>query len=70
MMNHKRKKPRSHSRRTARFPDGSPAFWNILYHSRPRRRRTAAALARLLRGADPDGMVWDLGNRKPHLYFW
>lgn len=69
-MNFKRKKPRTKSRSVGAFPSGTPSHWNILFHSRPRRRRTANAVIRLLRGADPDAMVWDLGNHRPHKYYW
>jgi hypothetical protein len=69
-MNHKRKKPRTKSRSTGAFPNGTPSHWNILFHSRPRRRRTAMTAVRLLHGADPDVLIWDLGNHKPHKYYW
>ena len=69
-MHHKRKKPRTKSRNTLNFIKEAPAYWNILNHSRPRRRRDAERLAKLMRGADPDDLVWDLGNHKPHVYYW
>ena len=70
MMNHKRKKPRIKSRSIGAFPNGTPGHWNIVYHSRPRRRRTARQLRGLLKGSDADRLVWDLGNHKPHTYYW
>lgn len=70
MMNHKRKKSRTRSRSTGAFPNGTPSHWNILFHSRPRRRRSARTITRLLHGADPDTLIWDLGNHKPHKYYW
>lgn len=69
-MHYKRKKPRTKSRSTGAFPNGTPAHWNILHHSRPRRRRTAQLATKLLKGTEPDDLVWDLGNRKPHIYYW
>ncbi len=69
-MNYKRKKPRIKSRSTGAFPNGTPSHWNILFHSRPRRRRTAMTAVKLLHGADPDVLIWDLGNHKPHKYYW
>lgn len=35
----------------------------------PARRRDARACHQVLRGADPDGLVFELA-RKPHRYFW
>jgi hypothetical protein len=69
-MHHKRDKPRTKSRSIGAFPDGTPAAWNILFHSRPRRRRDRARLSELRRGGDPDSLVWELGNRRPHIYYW
>lgn len=69
-MHHKRKKPRIKSRSVGAFPSGTPAHWNILFHSRPRRRRERTRLAKVLRGHDPEPMIWDLGNSRPHKYYW
>lgn len=69
-MNHKRKRPRTKSRSVGAFPSGTPAHWNILFHSRPRRRRDARTIRKLLSGADPDALLWETGNRKPHIYYW
>jgi len=69
-MNHKRKKPRTRSYGTAQFPSGTPAYWNILFHTRPRRRRDKSNCHHVLRGAEADNLVWDLGNHKPHKYYW
>lgn len=74
-MHHKRKRPRTKSASQSPFPHGSrngeaPGHWNILFHSRPRRRRDDGAAKLVLRGADPDVLLWDLGNRKPHRYYW
>ena len=69
-MHHKRKRPRVLSRGRSRFPDGSPAYWNIQHHSRPRRRRDELRLKAILRGADADAVSWELGNHKPHVYYW
>jgi hypothetical protein len=69
-MHYKRKKARTRSRSAGVFPNGTPAHWNILFHNRPRRRRDTMALMRVRRGADPDALVWDLGNSRPHTYYW
>lgn len=69
-MNYKRTKPRTRVHHKAPFPNGIPSYWNILFHSRPRRRRDKDTCHRVLQGADADDLVWDLGNHKPHEYFW
>lgn len=69
-MHHKRKKPRTKSRSVGAFPSGTPSHWNILFHSRPRRRREHVRLLAILRGHDSETLVWDLGNSRPHKYYW
>lgn len=69
-MNHKRKKARTQSRGVGAFPNGTPMYWNLLFHRRPRRRRDATGLRYVLRGDDPEAIVWDLGNSRPHHYYW
>lgn len=76
-MNHKRKKSRSHSRNTvqccikgSRKGEPTPPYWDMLYHHRPRRRRDKLKCIHVKQGVDSDEMVWDLGNRKPHEYYF
>jgi len=69
-MHYKRKKPRTKSRSVPTFPNGASAHWNIMFHSRPRRRRERLGVKRLCCGEDPDALVWDLGSRRPHVYYW
>ncbi len=74
-MHHKRKRPRTQSDSDGQMTPGSrhgeaPSRWNILFAHRPRRRRTRKTLEMVLRGADADALTWDLGNRKPHHYYW
>lgn len=74
-MNHKRKKPRTKSASRGKWWGGSrsgeaPSHWNIIFHSRPKRRRDKYNCIKIMHGCDPDGIVWDLGNRKPHTYYW
>jgi hypothetical protein len=73
-MNYKRKKPRTKSTSQRQLCGGSrkgeaPSHWNIIFHSRPKRRRTQAACLKVVKGIDPDGIIWELGNRKPHVYY-
>ena len=75
-MNHKRKKPRTISRGSKHYPMGSrkgeaPSYWNIIFHSRPKRRKNKANCHKVTVGsADPDELIWELGNRKPHNYYF
>ncbi len=72
-MNYKRGRPRTCITHHG-VPDMStgkaPRHWNVTFHTRPKRRRDAAKLAAVRAGADADGIVWDLGNSKPHEYYW
>ena len=73
-MHHKRKKPRTLSDSQGPFPNGSrrgesPSHWNIIFHHRPGRRRDKENCRKAMMG-DEDRVVWDLGNRKPHIYYW
>jgi hypothetical protein len=38
--------------------------------TRPKRRKNKAVCIAILKGEDPDGMVFPLGNHKPHEYYW
>lgn len=70
-MNHKRKRPRSKSSGNPVGWLNTPAHHNISFHSRPRRHRDKARCLQVLYGkTDPDGMIWELGNHKPHIYYW
>ncbi len=46
-----------------------PAWWDIVFHRRPARRRAARLLSAIYRGADPEAVAWPV-NKKPHQYFW
>jgi hypothetical protein len=47
-----------------------PRYHDIVYHNRPRRRHDKATLIKILHGADADNLTWELGNHKPHKYYW
>jgi hypothetical protein len=53
-----------------RFPSGTPKWWRKLHMTRPRRRANKRICYLILSGADPDGLVLPLGNRRPHVYYW
>lgn len=52
------------------FPHGTPKWWRKLFMTRPRRRANKDACRRVLSGRAPDGLVFPLGNCKPHKYYW
>lgn len=47
----------------------SPGWWRRLMTTRPRRAANRINVVRVLRGADPDGLLWRTGNR-PQIYFY
>lgn len=53
-----------------RYPDGTPKWWRRLFMTRPRRHANAACCARIIKGTDPDGLVFPPGNHKPHVCYW
>jgi hypothetical protein len=80
MANFKRRRPRtSSSGRSLDKHDRAkyynwmgnwPRWWDIVYHTRPKRAHNRMLLAKLRAGADPDSIAWPLGNHKPHSYYW
>ncbi|WP_154667670.1 hypothetical protein [Leisingera caerulea] len=52
-----------------RWSKRNPRYWDKVFHIRPARRRTHAQEHAILRGEDPDNMVWPTG-RKPRVYYW
>lgn len=47
----------------------SPKFWDLQYHTRPKRSRERMLERAVLKGEDPANMVWPDG-RKPYIYYW
>lgn len=52
------------------FPRGTPKWWRKLHMTRPKRRENALCCFRVMKGDDPEGMAFPVGNRKPHVYYW
>ena len=46
-----------------------PRHWDKVHHTRPRRARTRQCETAILRGADPDEVIWP-EDRKPHIYYF
>jgi hypothetical protein len=47
-----------------------PWWWRNAALTRPKRRENARLCRKVMRGADLDGLVWPLGNGKPHRWYW
>lgn len=52
------------------FPNGTPSWWTNLYMNRPKRRENRRLCKKVLGGVEADELVFPLGNRKPHVYYW
>ena len=47
-----------------------PAWWDIVFHRRPHRRRAFATTRAVMLGKiDADAAVWPV-SKKPHNYYW
>lgn len=77
MANFKRRRPRTNVRgrhHDARSAPPSynwmahwPRWWDIVFHTRPRRRRTRVAEIKVMQGLDPDAILWPV-EKRPHVY--
>lgn len=67
--NHMLRRRREKGGDVDRLYSSCPSGWNTYFHIRPNRRKTRHNLQMLIKGADPDAMVWPVA-RKPHIYFW
>jgi len=75
MAHHRRKRARINTPGSGRsggeWIDHWPAWFDLVYHTRPRRRRETALLKAVLDGtADPDNVAWPLGSSRPLEYYW
>lgn len=48
----------------------TPKWWVKLFMTRPKRRKNKAVCVAIIKGEDPDGMTFPLGNHRPHEYYW
>lgn len=73
-MHHKSKRPRTsrthHPVSRGYSLRNYPRWWDIVFHTRPKRRRDAKRLRQVIHGADPDGIAWELASRRPHQFYW
>jgi hypothetical protein len=55
----------------AYFASMTPSWWTRLWMNRPKRHQDKKTIRGVRSGrVDPDSAVWELGNHKPHQYFW
>jgi hypothetical protein len=73
MAHYKRKRPRtagSHGTSRGFWIRHWPRWWDIVFHTRPRRRRDAELTHAVQRGVlDADNVAWSV-DKKPHHYYW
>lgn len=69
MAHHKRKRPRTAPVNAPEQMSITPSWWNIMFHSRPRRREDQRTAHSIVMGADPDEVVW-AHSKRPHRYYW
>jgi len=48
----------------------TPSWWTKLFMNRPKRRLNKRLCQKVERGVHPDEIVWPVGNRKPHEWYW
>lgn len=60
---------RGHGPSWLKFYSVTPGWWNRLRNKPPGKTLDKRSAAAVLRGDDPDGLVW-ADDRKPHIYFW
>ncbi len=76
MANYKRKRPGTSPTHGARnsgiyWLSNWPRWWDIIFHTRPRRRREKHMLKAVMSNRfDFDEACFDIANHKPHRYYW
>lgn len=48
----------------------TPSWWVNMCMNRPKRYTNKHFCYRILNGDDPNKIVWPVGNRKPHKWYW
>lgn len=71
MANFKRGKCRWQTNTRVHSMRSYPRWWDIIFHTKPKRRAQQAMLQGVIKGrVDADDAAWPLGNHKPHNYYW
>lgn len=58
-----------HYRRPA-WSGSTPGWWVRTTMNRPRRRLNRHLCGLVVKGREPDALLWPVGGRKPHVYYW
>jgi hypothetical protein len=53
-----------------RFYDSCPAWHRITFITRPKRRENKRLERKAMKSEAPNELVWPVGNRKPHFFYW
>ena len=69
-MNFKRKKPKHRTYQKMRHMWSWPAWWDVVFYRRPKRRAAHKCEREIKKGADADAMAWPVSSNKPHVYYW
>lgn len=77
MANYKRRRPRTTSAHSGYSRRSASTYWmsqwprwhDIVFHTRPQRRRTREAVVLVMQGRDPDTILWPV-EKKPHIFYW
>jgi len=48
----------------------TPKWWMKEFMNQPKRRTNKRICIAIMNGKDPDSLVYPVGNRKPHYYYW
>ena len=64
---------RGYLKRKLRGPNdvmSTPGSWVRAHVNRPRRHENRHLCRLVVQGLDPDELIWPIGSRKPHVYYW
>jgi hypothetical protein len=67
---HGRIKRKYTSPESTRCCHSTPSWWVNLFMTRPKRRKNKQCCVEIMKGKDPDSLVYPLGSNKPHEYYW
>jgi len=61
---------RKFTRNNVKRLSSTPRWWRKTFMTRPKRCLNKRNCRAILNGRDYDVMIFPLGNKKPHLYYW
>jgi hypothetical protein len=63
-------KPVRDGKHPINYSNSAPWWWRNLMMTRPKRRLTQSLCRNVLQGLDAEGVIWPLGNHKPHIWYY